>query len=205
MKTDQIIAWAVLVVVIVIGAWYFTTDWGTPVQTPAPTATTTAATTSPEATTTAKPVAPRQKPAAPASPKAPTLNAQVVLTGYNSLAYLRTQKQPLFCSFDGVANGERRTGNIFVADGVARVNVARVAGGQAIATIMLDDGSYLYAWRASTTSTGIKLLASKTVNGSAMASYGGLDPAAEFSFSCTTWTVDSSLLTPPAGMTFSQS
>ncbi len=129
------------------------------------------------------------------------MTAKVVLTGFNSLSYLRTQKQPLFCSFDGFADGARRTGNIFVADGVARVNIARVPGGRTVATSMLDDGSYLYAWYTSTTS-GLRLLASTSANGSVMASYGALDPNTNLSFSCTSWNIDTSLLTPPAGMTF---
>jgi hypothetical protein len=135
--------------------------------------------------------------------KAPTVATQVVLTGFNSLEYLRTQKQPLYCSIDAVAAGVRRTGNVYVADGVARGDFASTAGGAKIATSMIDDGAYLYAWHTSAT-TGVKLQATASANGSVIATYGGLDPASDFSFSCARWTADAAVLTPPANITFSK-
>lgn len=199
MKTDQILAWAVLVIVIIIGAWYFSTDWTTP-TTSSPTATTTAATTTTPEKPAAKVPAP-SKPSAPSAPSATTVTAKVILTGYNSLNYLRGQKEPLFCSFNSNA-AQHHTGNLFIAGGTVRANIAQVPGGATFGTYMIDNGTNLYAWHQDAVK-GLKLLAANSANGSVMANYGALDPAAELSFSCTSWTTDESLLTPPSNVTFS--
>ena len=200
MKTDQVIAVAVLVVVILIGIWYFSTNW-TPTPPPAQPVTETGETTtnpvSPTSTTPSRTVQP-----APA-PAAPTVKTQVVLTGFNSLNYLRAQKEPLYCSISAVAAGEHRTGNVYVSGGIARADLATVPGGAKIGTSMIDDGTNLYAWHAGAT-TGIELLAAKSVNGSVVANYGAVDPASSFSFSCARWTTDSATLTPPSSVTFTK-
>lgn len=159
------------------------------------------ATSSPTATTTAAPQQTKApivtKTAVPTkSGTAKTVPAKV--SGYQSLAYLASLKEPLVCSIQ--SNEPNRLGTAYVADGRLRADVRTYSGGAI--TSMISDGSSLYVWKSGATK-GLQLPSALSVAGSAVATQGGLDPATDVSFSCNTWTIDPSVFSPPTAVSFS--
>ena len=185
----QKIIWIAAAIVVLGGAWYFFSS-PSENQEGVSVATTTQSDTTPTQSTTPKPTTTRptgsgtttQKPAAPTK-----------VAGVNTLSYLYSFKQPLVCSVT-VGTTVKRAGTMYVADAKMRVNFST--------TSMIDDGSFLYVWTKGATK-GLKLSAVSSVSGSAIAANGGFDPANPFSFSCSGWTKDVSILTPPGSVTFS--
>lgn len=180
--------WAVVAVVVLVGAWYLYSGSGVWSGGMWSTATTTLGTsaqpetTQPSATSPVKKTGTTQKPVAPAK-----------VTGLNTIAYLYSLKEPLACSVKTTV-GYARAGMMYVANGKMRANLASSA--------MLADGMYLYAW-AQGASTGLKLLAATSASGSAIAAAGGFDPATPVSYSCNPWVEDATIFTPPTGVSFS--
>ncbi len=180
---NKALIWAVLAIVVLAGVWYYvlTQPQG---GAPSPTATTTVATTSAPAAQT--PVSPKK------TSTAPKVTAPKV-SGYNSISYLLTQKEPLVCTMR-VTSPVSRSGTIYVAGGKMRGNFGTAA--------MIDDGTYLYAWKSGATK-GLQLLAAQSASGSAVMSLGALDLETPFSFACNAWSTDQSLFIPPASISFS--
>ncbi|MDO8742580.1 MAG: hypothetical protein Q7J45_03560 [bacterium] len=184
----QKIIWIAVAIVVLGGAWYLFSGSSGGSDETGLIATTTSSTSSQQ--TTAKPSTARptgsgtttQKPVAPTK-----------VAGVNTLSYLYSFKQPLVCSVT-VGTTVKRAGTMYVADAKMRVNFSTAS--------MIDDGSFLYVWKKGAT-TGLKLSAVSSVSGSAIAVSGGFDPANPFSFSCSGWTKDVSILTPPGSVTFS--
>jgi hypothetical protein len=185
------ILWAVFAIVVLGGVWYLSSRPQEAAETVSPaapttelvgtsteqttTTTTTKTTTTPVRTTTTKTVAPAK------------------VTGVGPLSYLFGLKQALVCNVS-TKTGVKRSGTMYVAEGKMRVNFGTSA--------MIDDGAYLYAW-TSGASKGLKLLASGSASGSAIAMSGGFDPAYDLSYSCNPWTVNEGLFVPPASISFS--
>ena len=200
LSQNQIAALAIIIVVIGGGAWYFSTahrapQAATPLATPSPPA---AATTSPTPAT--KSAAPA-RPTRPRTPQ-PARTEPVVISGYSSISYLLSLKQSLSCTVDAVAAGARRTGTIYVAGGKMRGDFSGLVNGVAAKTSMIDNGTRVYVWTDGAT-TGLELLAASSVNGSVIASHGGIALSSDFSFACSRWTEDQNLFVPPPSVTFS--
>ena len=83
-----------------------------------------------------------------------------------------------------------------------RGNFTSTINGILTNTSMIHDGEYLYAW-TSGASKGLKLPAASSVSGSAIASNGGFDLSTDLSFACNPWTENTSVFTPPASISFS--
>lgn len=181
MNTKTIV-WALVAIVVFGGVWYLATssmggNVGGATATTSPTSSTVAPA---RQTTSSSYVAPK-----PVKTAAKT-------AGIAPLTSLMSMKQALLCSFKTMS-GVARSGTLYVAPGLARLNLSTAS--------MIDDGTYLYVWTKGVT-TGTKLLAASSVSGSAVTSKGGVDPAADLSFSCNLWTVDGSVFLPPASVSF---
>jgi hypothetical protein len=180
MKT-QTAVWIVIAVAVVGFAWYYvaqTVISGTGTESPAA-----ATTTAPTTTTTAAA-------AKPAAKKPVSVPAKVA--GVSTMSYLISLKEPLLCSVK-TTTGYARSGTLYVADGKIRANFANSS--------MIDDGTHIFVWMTGAIK-GLELLASLSASGSAIATNGGIDPANDISFSCNPWTVDASVFTPPASVSF---
>ncbi len=190
---NKLIAWGVIAVLVLGGVWYYTLSsmGGGASSSPTATSTVSVATT----TETAAP-APIVKKKAPAPVTVPAK-----VSGYNSISYLISLKEPLVCTVKATSPVSRE-GTLYVAAGMLRGNFSYYSNGMLVKSSMIDDGTYLYSWKNGATN-GLMLLASLSASGSATAMNGGIDPATSFSYLCAPWTADVSVFTPPASVSFS--
>jgi hypothetical protein len=189
METKTIII-ALIAVAALGGVWYlFTTNSLVGLGVGAPVATTTP----PTATTSAAPQPSSASPAPARTTPKPVASAKV--TGIGPLSYLFGLKQSLVCSVKTLS-GYKRSGTMYVADGKMRANFTTSS--------MIDDGTYLYVW-TNGDSKGLKLLASASASGSAIATNGGFDLAYDLSYSCNMWAENVSIFSPPSSVSFSNS
>lgn len=122
-------------------------------------------------------------------------------SGVGSLTFLLSQKANWKCSVTTRGTGVKRSGTLYVANTRARGNFTGVVGGQTTMTSMIDNGLNLYLWTNGNTK-GLKLSATLSASGSAAATNGGVDPAAQLDYDCYPWTADMAQFTLPAGVTF---
>lgn len=199
--SKEALVWIVVAIGIVIGIWALVSapseEWGTH----SPVATSTPATaTSTTAEAPAKATVPQKTGSVTATQPTKTVPAKVA--GYNSASYLISLKEPLVCTVDVSMTYTKRTGTIYVDSGKLRGNFSSYVNGVLTKTAMIDDGASLYAWTNGAT-TGLKLPASSSASGSAIASHGGIDLTTPFSFACAAWTPDAAYFQAPTAVTFS--
>ncbi len=186
MNTKTIV-WVVAAIAVLVSAWYFLSapsglDNGSP-SAAAPTQTVNVPTQQ----------TPKKSPA-PSAPQPTKTTAK--LAGVDSLITLINLKQNLVCSVK-TTSGSGRMGTAYVANGMARINFTNFTSAS-----MIDDGVSLYIW-ADGAKTGLRLSAASGASGSAMLTNGGIDPAtSNLSYACNPWTVDTSIFTPPASVSF---
>ncbi|MDE1944624.1 MAG: hypothetical protein KGH97_04000 [Patescibacteria group bacterium] len=118
------------------------------------------------------------------------------MVGVTPVSYLLGLKDSLVCSIKTTGSSAQRSGTLYVADGELRADLTGAT--------MISDGAYLYEWQKGATK-GLKLPATSSVAGSAIAANGGFDLATPLSFACNPWTTDASFFTPPDSVSFSNS
>lgn len=188
---NKIIAGAIVVAIVLGGAWvFFGSSSGGNGNVPSTATTTLQASTTPQKTAQTTYRAPAKSPAWHPVQKPPVA---AKISGITPLAYLFSLRQPLLCAIQ-TTDSYRRSGTMYIADGKMRVNFPH--------TSMIDDGMYFYVWTDGA-SQGLKLLAASSASGSAIASNGGFDPATNISFACNPWTANMSVFAPPASVSFS--
>jgi hypothetical protein len=190
MNTNNKILWAVLAVVVLGGLWY----WMYPTA-PEQGASLVATSTSQSQPTTeqqaAQPTTPRTAAPKPAGTvQRPAVPAKTA--GVGPISSLYNLKESLLCSIRTTV-GTVRSGTMYIAERKMRASFSNA--------VMIDDGTYLYTWKTGA-STGLKLLSAMSVSGSAMANYGGFDPATNIAYSCNPWTEDASVFVAPASVSF---
>ncbi|MFZ2501034.1 MAG: hypothetical protein WAW90_03590 [Minisyncoccia bacterium] len=132
--------------------------------------------------------------------KAPLPPAKV--NGVGPFSYLFSLKQSLVCTIK--TSPAKRTGTMYIADGMMRANLSGYVNGVLTNTVMISSGEYLYVWTRGST-RGLKLPAAVSVSGSAIASNGGFDPVSNLTYSCNLWTKDASVFAPSSAVSFSNS
>lgn len=190
---NKTINWIIVAIVAFGAVWYLASQYS-PGSGEVPT--TTIATT----TTSAAPSIPTTPTAQKPAPKAPTGVVQPPVTrpkvaGSSPVAYLFGLKQSLECSIT-TSGAMKKSGTLYISGTQMRVDFS--------GSSMISDGTYLYAWMKGA-SKGLKLLASSSVSGSAMATNGGFDPGTDISFGCNPWTENLSFFVPPTLVSFSNS
>lgn len=187
LDTNTSILIVCVAIVIALGVYFLSSGSGAS----APTATSTPATASSSEPATAqpKPVSGATKPAHSTPAKAPPKVA-----GSGTLASLLLLKENLSCSIS-TQSGASRSGTLYLSGGQLRANLTNGVS-------MINDGQSYYAW-VDGASTGLKLPASVTASGSALASHGAIDPnAGQVAYSCYPWTADETVFAPPSSITF---
>lgn len=195
----QLIVLAVVATIAVCGSWYLLTHYSlvenTGSQAPEGQASTSPAVVPTPVTPTSAPTSTASATSAthaPVKTTPKTVSVPATVKGVGPLALILGYKKPLVCSVK-TRSGTIRSGTLYVAGEKARFTFT--------ASSMIDDGVNLYVWKQGAT-TGVKLAASMSVNGSIAASHGGVDPATDLSFSCAAWATNSSVFVPPSTVTF---
>ncbi len=130
-----------------------------------------------------------------------TVSALVTVAGVGTLNNLIALKSDLTCAISTLGSPLARTGTVYLSEGNLRGDFATTIDGRTLESSMLETGGYLYAWMAIGTH-GVRLLAASTASGSAVVSYGGINPTQELSYSCNLWKADASRFAPPANIAF---
>lgn len=126
------------------------------------------------------------------------VSASLEVTGAGSLNNLMSLGSNLTCTVSTVGMTPQRFGIAYLSGTRARVNLRTSAGSS---TSLIDAGGYLYAWTPSET-RGIKLIAASGASGSAIVTYGAIDPAQTLNYSCNLWKTNASLFAPPQSVAF---
>jgi hypothetical protein len=104
------------------------------------------------------------------------------------------------CQISDPSNGT--SGTVFVGDGKMRADFSGVQNGKTVTSHMISDGTTEYMW-SSAMAEGIKMSAVANATTSAPTGTPQSNPANEtVNYTCSTWTVDSSEFSLPAGITF---
>ena len=202
MQKDNLTWIFVAVLVVGVAALLIISRFGNGQPSPASTATTTAATTTEAAATSSAAVPARGTSRTTTRPAATVMAPKVA--GVGPLSYLFTFKEPLVCSAKTTSPYAKRSGMVYVSGGELRGNFSGYVNGVLTDTSMIDDGTYLYAWKSGALK-GLQLPAASSAAGSAIATAGGIDPAAQVSYACNPWAENSSVFVPPASVSFSNS
>lgn len=180
--------WAVVVVVVLLGIWYFASS-GT--ASPANTAATSSAS---GATTTSG-----------ASGSAASGSAGST----SSFRSIFTQNGNYECTYDLVGTSTSATSKINIADGKMRGEFRSTTGGASIANYMIYTGGYLYSWKEAATTgtkTSVKTLSDlpSVIPGDlTSASILGASGSDNIGWNCHNWAKDASAFTLPSYVKFS--
>ena len=114
-----------------------------------------------------------------------------------SLKDLAQSTTPQKCTLSG-ASGDFIDGVVYVANGKNRANFTTMDNGKQAKSHMIGDGSNYYIWldgmeAGFKTSVGAQ---------SSPQQSGGIDSNQQYSWSCVSWPVDSSVFNPPSNIEF---
>ena len=129
------------------------------------------------------------------------VSAPVTVAGVGTLDNLLTYKSDLTCAVTTLGTALPRTGTVYLSDGDLRGDFNITVDGRSLHSSMIDAGGYLYAWMDAGTH-GVRLLAASSVSGSAIVSYGGVNPVQEISYSCNLWKAGHTQFAPPSSIAF---
>ena len=120
-----------------------------------------------------------------------------------SLLELIKMGQNLRCTYTSQMSNGSTEGTVYVSGQNVRADfTVKGSDGKTAQTSMIRNGDTSYIWGASMLGKGIKMtVALDKITGSKQASQ-YVDPNQKVDYNCTPWNVDSTLLTPPSNITF---
>lgn len=145
----------------------------------------------------AAPAAPQQTtPVTQTTPTQPTQTAPAMQTLKDLLTAGTAQK----CTYQDTAAGNV-SGTTYVSAGKVRADFTTTAGKTTISGHMISDGKTSWIWMDGQL-TGFKMAFDQTSTPSAGSAPQGVDVNKAMNYSCSVWTADATMFTPPATVNF---
>lgn len=116
-----------------------------------------------------------------------------------SLKDLLDMGQSQQCTFTTAVGN---SGVVYISGGKSRGDFTSVANEQTIKSHMISDGQYTYVWMDGQAQGFKSAVNTSTTPQPSTAASGSIDVNQSYNYDCTSWTVDTSLFTPPAAVEF---
>ncbi len=123
------------------------------------------------------------------------------ISGQQSLAALFASGQSVQCTYTDTVNGQNIQGKVYVGGGKMRADTAMSIQGQPTNVHLVFDGATAYTWMDGLPS-GSKFAMDPATMQASGNGQSGLDAQKKLNYNCTSWSVDSSLTTPPSSISF---
>lgn len=175
----KIVAWIVIVIIVILAIWYFTSH---------KTGDTMSQTKSANQTATSQ-------------------NMQPTPASEQSLKDLMMLGASQKCTVSFSNNNSQSQGTIYLSGGKMRGDFTAQVQGKAMVSHMINDGTTTYTW-VDGMATGFKMQnqaakASATPTGTMDNQHQSVDPNAKYNYNCSAWSADGSMFVQPSGINFS--